>query len=427
MKRLVVALLLSSLVLASAQSERPELEVKIETDPLRNNVDIYVDCETILMDKEESLEEKIYIVKKGDTLIKIARRFGTTVYRLQEDNDLEDAGSLEVGDSLIIRRNKAEKEDTRLEDELEEQIYVVKKGDTLFKIAKMFGVTVRELQEMNGLKDVKKLKIGDSLIIRGDKAVPEETILGDKRGNLEERIYIVKRGDTLFKIAERFGTTVERIQKDNDLKNTKKLEIGDSLIIRGDKAVPKETILGDKRGNLEEKIYIVKRGDTLFKIAERFGTTVERIRKDNDLKNTKKLEIGDSLIIRGDKAVPEETILGDKRGNLEERIYIVKRGDTLYSLAKKFKTTVDKIQDDNRLHDARKLEIGDNLIIREHGIERKRESLKLEKEERKYIVERGDTLLKIVKKLGMTVYELQQRGIVENTDDIKVGDILIIK
>ena len=295
MKRLVVALLLSSLVLASAQSERPELEVKIETDPLRNNVDIYVDSETILMDKEESLEEKIYIVKKGDTLIKIARRFGTTVYRLQEDNDLEDAGSLEVGDSLIIRRNKAEKEDTRLEDELEEQIYVVKKGDTLFKIAKMFGVTVRELQEMNGLKDVKKLKIGDSLIIRGDKAVPEETILGNKRGNLEERIYIVKRGDTL------------------------------------------------------------------------------------------------------------------------------------YSLAKKFKTTVDKIQDDNRLHDARKLEIGDNLIIREHGIERKRESLKLEKEERKYIVERGDTLLKIVKKLGMTVYELQQRGIVENTDDIKVGDILIIK
>lgn len=298
MKRLVVALLLSSLVLASAQSERPELEVKIETDPLRNNVDIYVDSETILMDKEESLEEKIYIVKKGDTLIKIARRFGTTVYRLQEDNDLEDAGSLEVGDSLIIRRNKAEKEDTRLEDELEEQIYVVKKGDTLFKIAKRFGVTVRELQEMNGLKDVKKLKIGDSLIIRGDKAVPEETILGDKRGNLEEKIYIVKRGDTLFKIAKRFGVTVRELQELNELKDVKKLEIGDSLKIRGDKAVSEETILGDKRENLEERRYIVESGDTLFKIAKKLGMTVHELQERGIVEDTDDIKVGDVLIIK---------------------------------------------------------------------------------------------------------------------------------
>lgn len=79
--------------------------------------------------------------------------------------------------------------------------------------------------------------------------------------------YVVKKGDTLEKIAKRNGTSVEQLAKDNNLKDKNKISIGQQLKVNSDVK------------------YIVKQGDTLESIAKRNGTTVEQLAKDNNLKN----------------------------------------------------------------------------------------------------------------------------------------------
>lgn len=100
--------------------------------------------------------------------------------------------------------------------------YTVKRGDTLTKIAKMFNTTVAELVRLNNIKNPNLIITGDVLLISGS---PQEPI-----------IYKVKLGDTLTKIANKYGTTVKVIAADNHIKNVNLIVVGQKLIVyRGKK------------------------------------------------------------------------------------------------------------------------------------------------------------------------------------------------
>ena len=97
--------------------------------------------------------------------------------------------------------------------------------------------------------------------------------------------------------------------------------------------------------------YIVKKGDSLYLIAKRFNTTVNEIIKLNNLKST-------SLSINQELKIPSTS----NSTGLENISYTVKKGDSLYSIAKQFNTTVNKIKDKNNLT-TNSLNIGQILII----------------------------------------------------------------
>ena len=97
----------------------------------------------------------------------------------------------------------------------ESDYYVVKKGDSLWSIAKKYNMTVDELKSINNLKS-NLLSIGQRLKI--------------KESNDNQNIYIVKKGDTLYKIANMYGTTVDNLKALNNLKNNN-LSIGQKLIV----------------------------------------------------------------------------------------------------------------------------------------------------------------------------------------------------
>ena len=133
--------------------------------------------------------------------------------------------------------------------------YIVKSGDTLWNIAKRFNMSVDELKKLNNLSN-SLLSIGQILIISNNK----DENLFDK--------YIVKKGDSLYKIASLFNISVDEIMKINNLTNTL-LSINQELL------VPK----------YEDNFYKVKKGDTLYKIANLFNTSVDEIIKLNNLTN----------------------------------------------------------------------------------------------------------------------------------------------
>lgn len=193
--------------------------------------------------------------------------------------------------------------------------YVVKKGDTLWSIAKNYGLTVDKLKDINNLSS-NSLNIGDVLLVK-DNSVPSNT---EELTGYE--YYTVKKGDTLYGIASKYGLTVAELKKYNNL-DSNTLAIGQKLIV------------GETSSS---NVYVVKKGDTLYGIAREFNVSVDEIKKANGL-SSNTLTIGMSLII------PSES--NDQ--NISTTVYTVKKGDTLYNIAKNYNVSVDEIKSLNNL------------------------------------------------------------------------------
>ncbi len=196
--------------------------------------------------------------------------------------------------------------------------YTVKAGDTLYKIANMYNITVEELKNMNNLTS-NIISIGQVLIVKN----PTTT----------NNTYTVQPGDTLWKIANMYNTTVENLMAINNLNSTI-LSIGQVLTISA---------------NTTE--YVVKAGDSLWKIANQFNTTVEDLKDANNLSS--------NIILVGQILTIPTNRFAKSRAN---KLYIVRTGDTLYSIARKYNTTVDRIIELNNL-DNDTIIIGQLLLI----------------------------------------------------------------
>lgn len=207
------------------------------------------------------VNENYYIVKKGDSLWSIANKYGLTVDKLKDINNLS-SNMLSVGQKLLIN-------DGTNVDNVNENYYIVKSGDTLYSIAKKYGLTVDELKKMNNLSS-NTLSINQKLLVGNDMSTDD---------NYD--VYVVKSGDTLWGIASKYNTSVDKIKDINNL-NSNNLSIGQKLLVPGN--------------NLGTKKYIVKSGDTLYKIAQNNGTTVTELINFNNLKTTN-LSIGQVLYI----------------------------------------------------------------------------------------------------------------------------------
>lgn len=145
--------------------------------------------------------------------------------------------------------------------------YTVKSGDTLYSIAKKYGITVDKLKDLNNLNS-NMISVNQKLLVNGQKK--------DQTTNT----YVVEKGDNLYSIAKKYSTTVSKIKELNNLKSDA-LSIGQELIIPS---------------SFDVKTHIVKSGDTLYSIARKYNTIVNAIKVANNL-TSNVLSIGKELII----------------------------------------------------------------------------------------------------------------------------------
>ena len=207
----------------------------------------------------------------------------------------------------------------------------------------------------------------------------------------EENVYIVQKGDTLYSIAAANNTTVDELKKANNL-TSNILSTGQLLKIPS--------------ALLPESTYIVKKGDSLYSIANKYNTTVDELKRINNL-TSNILSIGQVLKLPSDKVSDVE-----KEENTIS--YTVQKGDSLYSIARKYSTTIDKIKDLNNLT-TNLLSIGQVLLIPTNT-----------NLETTYTVQKGDSLYSIAKKYNTTVDKLKQlNNLTSNL--LSIGQILIVR
>lgn len=207
----------------------------------------------------------------------------------------------------------------------------------------------------------------------------------------EENVYIVQKGDTLYSVAMANNTTVDELKRINNL-TTNILSTGQLLKIPS--------------ALLPESTYIVKKGDSLYSIANKYNTTVDELKRINNL-TSNILSIGQVLKLPSDKVSDVE-----KEENTIS--YTVQKGDSLYSIARKYSTTIDKIKDLNNLT-TNLLSIGQVLLIPTDT-----------NLETTYTVQKGDSLYSIAKKYDTTVDRLKQLNNLKS-NLLSIGQILIVR
>lgn len=284
--------------------------------------------------------QETYTVKAGDTLYGISNQFGVSVTELAELNGIK-GSNLQIGTTLKIPQNLGTNPNNMF-------MYTVKPGDTLFKIATKYNTTVKRIMDLNYLKDT-NLKVGEVIRIPETYTKEEDMYLPNYIN------YVVKKGDTLYGIAASNNISVDTLIKDNAITNNM-VYPGQNLKIR----IPNKSTIEIEECYGEDytpsnnttpvlTTYTVEKGDSLYQIAKKFGTTTDGIINLNNLKNNI-LTIGQKL------KIPESN------QNNNKITYTVKKGDSLYQIAKKFNTTVDSIIKKNNLK-TNNLNIGQKLII----------------------------------------------------------------
>ena len=164
--------------------------------------------------------------------------------------------------------------------------YVVRNGDTLYRIANQYNTTVRRIADLNGITNVNLIRVGQVLRLPGTSSG------GVNNPVTPLKTHTVRTGETLYALALRYKTTILAIAKENNIKNVNLIRVGQVLKIPGTSgsgtvSPPSSSI----------RTYTVRPGDTLYAIANRYGTTILKIAQKNNISNVNLIRVGQVLRI----------------------------------------------------------------------------------------------------------------------------------
>ncbi len=220
-----------------------------ESTPQNDAVSVQAPADTQpqeVQNKVPTLKLSVYKVQKGDSLWSIAKKHNVPFGEILKANGMTSNSKIKIGQEIQIpsitkaAENSAVSSATATDKPAEqkaavssgkETVYVVKKGDSLSKIAVMHRVKVSQIKELNGLSS-DMVRIGQKLKIPESKNVVASVVLNkDAQASTGEAIHTVSKGETLGAIAKRYGTSVSKIVSRNAIKDPRKIRVGQKIIV----------------------------------------------------------------------------------------------------------------------------------------------------------------------------------------------------
>ena len=323
---------------------------------------------------------KYHKVRRGDSLSEISDKYGITMAELKKWNHLRSnkapmgrrlkiitkeavasqdkkvtkPDTTSVKESAAIASNTAKifKEEKVISYKDVVKYHKVKRGDNLGEISDKYGVSVAELKKWNKLRN-NNLMTGDNLKIiknervvttvrkevKADKNATETAVTSNEPTENPSDFYEVQKGDNLFSISKKFNVSLEDLKKWNNL-NDLNVQQGSKLaLVNNDEEPTKEATY-----KTEVKIteHIVDRGETLGIIARKYDVSISDIKdwnkiEDNNIQLGAKLIVGKKYVVSTDTKNTQTKIENIAVNDRDEvKLYYVKKGDSLFSIAKKY-------------------------------------------------------------------------------------------
>ncbi len=310
-------------------------------------------------------------------------------------------------------------------------IHKVTKGDTLWSISKQNNISLELILAFNNIKNKNTLSIGQIIKI--------------PRDNLPAADYtmcIVKKGDTLWSIAQKYNLSVDLILATNNIANSELISIGQEMKIPSHKnAVPgtnivNQTVIDKKNNDINDNIsqpknaepivYTVKVGDTLWNISRKYGVSVEVIISVNNLKEKDLLALGQKLEI---PAIGGGVSDSNQKQEPTIITYTVVKGDTLWSISQRYDVKMISIISVNNLKEISRLSIGQKLKLPITNMDiAKAEGYSQEAaaEEIIYYVKKGENLWSISREYNVKLEAIIAANSITDASKISAGQQLRI-
>ncbi|MDC1106451.1 LysM peptidoglycan-binding domain-containing protein [Prolixibacteraceae bacterium] len=318
--------------------------------------------------------KKVYIlhnVKKMETVYSIQKQYGIEASKLYEVNPKLASEGLK-SDTYIkipITKKKQKKEKSFLLKNIQDndsiRFHKVEKKETLFSIAKNYGISVNELERANGIQDNEIIKKGDLLripihkktppkdVIKADEVMPQTEISHDS--NYQN--HIVKEGETLFFLSRKYNVPFENIKKANPTISSN-ISVNDTLLIP---MVIGTTIDDHTNKIIENKFfhYRITKRDSFWKLEQKYGVTKSEILHYNPILNE---DLIPAVVIRMPyRRTTNEVVRILDNENFYQ--YHVENKETLYSIAKQHGVSVHILKELNPRLKVQGLMKGDEITI----------------------------------------------------------------
>lgn len=259
-----------------------------------------------------------YRVKPEDTIASIAKKAHMSEEALREANQIPSGRRIKPGSLVLVSRGSGlgDAEDISsdtidasfaLAQDFRRISYRVRKGDTLPRVARRLGVSAKTIAASNRLKG-NRLKVGQMLYANvpvKTRQVASQPPVTEKSSNA--KFYVVRRGDTLYSIAQRYSISVNALKSANHL-SSNNVSVGQRLTINASGIPIKQAVVLEKvpekvqkrineRPLAKQRTHKVRKGDTLFSIASSANMSVNHLKALNGLKNNS-LHVGQTLKLR---------------------------------------------------------------------------------------------------------------------------------
>ncbi len=374
-----------------------------------------------------------YVVKANDSLTGVANQFNLSVSQLASYNNLTTTSNLFVGQKLNLKDNGDDKlsalnktlvrsDTSKPEAKIKTKPYVVKRGEYLKVIADRYALSVQELADLTPGLEVGNLFVGQKINVpmqeveqhveKIESKVVDQTkfknVQAETRYKTEN--YHVKSGDTLSSIAVQSKISLSELAELNNLSISKGLLVGQTI------KVPEGSTVPDN--------YTVQSGDSLSSVASKYNMSVSQIADLNGINSNAGLFVGQKIKLSGEpvqaknKQVEPEEVVNNSR-TAEKDIHVVKAGDTIASVAKKYHLQVAFLTELNGLSKNAKLRAGQRLKIdgelpSKSSVSKETENVTSTKTTRSiqnteaYTVKSGESLNLIANRLGISANELAE-------------------
>ncbi len=394
-----------------------------------------------------------YVVKPNDSLTSVASEFDLSISQLASYNNLNTNSNLFVGQKLKLkdsgddRLSEINKTVVRADTskpvaKIKTKIYQVKRGEYLKVIADRYALSVHELADLTpGLDVTNSLYVGQKINVPLNEAKDNDSKLESKvvdqskfknvKAETEYKTenYKVQRGDSLSSIAVQSKISLSDLAELNKISPTKNLLVGQTIKIPEGSSTPDN--------------YTVQAGDSLTAVANKYNLQVSQIADLNGLNSTSGLFVGQKLKLTGTPEVSAKDKVHSKNDvksdTSSKDIHIVKSGETLASVAKKYKLQQTYLAELNGLSRNESLDVGQRLKIEgdlpKVTLAKDKADVKASakavakltgKDTESYTVKSGESLNVIASRVGLSVQELADLNDLKSRAGLQRGQTIRI-